>query len=157
MIIDNQHAPELPRHMSFGWKIAVLAADLSESLDNELKTIGLTINQWPTLFALWEEDGLTQSELTSRCNTAHYTTTRLLDSLEKIGLVERRPHPTSRRAHLVYLTDKGRNLEKEAVAKAKAVNEEFLTWLSEEEQEQISSILLKIIVSKNPQTKEFTL
>lgn len=156
-MIDNQHKAELPRHMSFGWKIAVLAADLSERLDTELKSIGLTINQWPTLFTLWEEDGLTQSELTSRCNTAHYTTTRILDSLEKQGLVERRPHPTSRRAHLVYLTDEGRGLEKEAVAKAKSVNETFLGLLSKDEQAQISSILLKMIHARNPEIKALTL
>ena len=144
MIIDNQYEPKLPRDKSFGWQIAVLGANMSESLDKELKSIGLSINQWPTLFALWEKDGLTQTELTSRCNTAHYTTTRLLDSLEKIGVVERQPHPTSRRAHLVYLTEKGRNLEVEAVAKAQAVNAKFLSSLSKKDQEQIMSLILKM-------------
>lgn len=52
-------------------------------LDKHLKEIGLNIDLWPTWFALWEEDGLTQPELTSRCNTAHYTTTPLFDSLEQ--------------------------------------------------------------------------
>ena len=147
MIIDNQYEPKLPRDTSFGWQVAVLGADMSDSLDKELKSIGLGINQWPTLFALWEEDGLTQTELTSRCNTAHYTTTRVLDSLEKIGLVERQPHPTSRRAHLVYLTEQGRNLEEEAVAKAQAVNTKFLSSLSKKEQELITSLILKIITT----------
>ncbi len=134
--------------MSFGWQIAVLGAGMSDCLDRELKSIGLSIIQWPTLFALWEEDGITQSELTNRCNTAHYTTTRLLDSLEKMELVERRPHPTSRRAHLVYLTEKGRNLEKEAVAKARAVNTEFLSVLTKNEQEQVESLILKIMTNR---------
>ena len=153
-IIDDKHSPVLPRHLSFGWNVAVIAAGLSERLDGELRSVGLSINHWPTLFALWEQDGLTQSELTNRCNTAHYTTTRLLDSLEMLELVERRPHPTSRRSHMVYLTDKGRGLEEKAVAKAKEVNKEFLSALSQDEQKQLSEILLKIICSHKPEIKE---
>ncbi|WDE08720.1 MarR family transcriptional regulator [Thalassomonas viridans] len=150
---DNQYQPELPRHMSFGWLIAVLGADMASTLDKHLKEIGLNIGLWPTLFALWEEDGLTQSELTSRCNTAHYTTTRLLDSLEKMELVERRPHPTSRRAHLVYLTEKGRELESKAAPLAKQCNEEFLSALSSSERAQITGLVKKVIAGRNPKLK----
>lgn len=141
--------PALPRHKSFGWLIAVLGADLANELDSRLKGIGLNIGLWPTLFALWEQDGLTQTELTSRCNTAHYTTTRTLDSLEKMALVERRPHPTSRRAHLVYLTAKGRDLEIEATQLAKNINAEFLAHLSESEQNEISPLIMKILQGRN--------
>lgn len=35
------------------------------------------------------------------------TMTGILDRLEKMGLVERRPHPDDRRAILVCLTDQG--------------------------------------------------
>ena len=136
-------------HMSFGWKIAVLAESMSTSLDKELRQIGLSINQWPTLLVLWNEDGLTQSELTARSNTAHYTTTRLLDTLEKMKLVERCPHPTSRRAHLVYLTKKGRALTKEAVAKAALVNEQFFSDFTNKEQELLELLVLRMIQIQN--------
>lgn len=129
--------------------IAVLSADLADTFDSYLKDIGLTLNHWPTLFALWEDDGLTQSELAARCNTAHYTTTRILDSLEKMELLERRPHPTSRRAHLVYLTDKGRNLEEEATAKAIKCNEEFLSALTANEQTQLISLVMKMLTQRD--------
>lgn len=135
--------------MSFGWKIAVLAESMSTSLDKELRQIGLSINQWPTLLVLWNEDGLTQSELTARSNTAHYTTTRLLDTLEKMKLVERCSHPKSRRAHLVYLTEKGRALTKEAVAKAALVNEKFFDGFSANEKEQLELLILRMIKAQN--------
>lgn len=139
--------------MSFGWKIAVLAESMSTSLDKELRQIGLSINQWPTLLVLWNEDGLTQSELTARSNTAHYTTTRLLDVLEKKGLVERCSHPTSRRAHLVYLTEKGRALTKEAVAKAALVNDKFFSGFTYKDQEQLELLVLRMIKAQNDQLK----
>ncbi|UXI03376.1 MarR family winged helix-turn-helix transcriptional regulator [Photobacterium sp. TY1-4] len=78
---------------------------------------------------------MTQSELAARCQTANYTTTRVLDTLEKLALVERRKHPTSRRAYQIFLTEQGRALEAEATALAKACNHEFLSALSEAERD----------------------
>jgi len=147
--LNNKKQPSLPRQSSFGWLIAVLGNDLATSLDSHLKGIGLSLNLWPTLFALWEEDGLTQSELTERCNTAHYTTTRLLDTLEKMALVERRPHPTSRRAHLVFLTEQGKALEQKATQLAKDCNAEFLSALPASEQDELNKLLLKVIAGRN--------
>lgn len=151
---DVQGEPKLPRHMSFGWLIAVLGADMAKSLDERLKKIGLHIGLWPTLFALWEEEGMTQVELSKRCNTANYTTTRVLDSLEAKGLVERRSHPTNKKVHLVFLTAEGRQLEAEAIAQANLCNEEFLADLSVQEREQISAIVLKILAARNTQIGE---
>jgi DNA-binding MarR family transcriptional regulator len=147
---DVQHEPNLPRHMSFGWLIAVLSADITDSLDKRLKKIGLHIGLWPTLFSLWEQEGLTQAELAKQCNTANYTTTRVLDALESKGLVERRAHVSNRRVHLVYLTEAGRQLEQQAIADAHSCNEEFLSALSVQEREQIMAIVFKIIASYNP-------
>lgn len=129
---------------------------MGNCLDSALKELGININQWPTLFALWEQDGLTQSELTSKCGTAHYTTTRILDSLEKLNLVERQPHPTSRRAHLVYLTEQGRKLETTAVTKAQSINSEFLDVLTAQEQEQLQALVWKLITTRMPELNKET-
>lgn len=146
---EERDGAKLPRISSFGWLVAVLGADLADSLDSRLKEIGLNLGLWPTLFALWEEDGLTQKELAARCSTAHYTTTRVLDSLESLALVKRHPHPSSRRAHLVYLTEKGKALEETATAKAIDCNAEFMSALSSDEQVQIKKLLLKILANRN--------
>jgi DNA-binding MarR family transcriptional regulator len=147
---DVQQEPKLLRHMSFGWLIAVLSADMTASLDERLKKIGLHIGLWPTLFALWEKEGITQAELAKQCTTANYTTTRVLDALESKGLVERRAHVSNRRVHLVYLTEEGRQLEQQAILQTKSCNEEFLSELSVQEREQIMAIVFKIIASRNP-------
>lgn len=44
------------------------------------------------------------------------TVTGLLDTLERRGLVQRRPHPTDRRSLLVSITDQGRRLLDELVS-----------------------------------------
>lgn len=145
---ENQNEPRLPRQTSFGWLIAVLGSQLATDLDTRLQGIDLNIGLWPTMFALWEEEGLTQAELASRCQTAGYTTTRVLDALEKLQLVERRPHPTSRRAYQIFLTEKGRALEAAGTDMAKACNAEFLAPLSDEESEQLHRLVAKVIAGR---------
>jgi DNA-binding MarR family transcriptional regulator len=135
---------KLKREDSFGWLIAVLSRQLSDEFDERLQALGLRIGLWPTLFALWEEDGVTQSVLTEKCQTAHYTTTRVLDELEKRGLVERRPHPTNRRATTVFLTEAGRALEHPAVEEAMACNAQMLAGLSRQESDRLMTTLRKV-------------
>jgi DNA-binding MarR family transcriptional regulator len=137
------------RSNSLGWLIAVLSNDMATALDGRLKELDLRIAVWPTLVVLWQEDGLTQAELSARCLTANYTTTRVLDALEKKGLIERKPHPTSRRAHLVYLTELGQSLRMEGIARGKATNKEFMAGLSESEQETLLTLVNKLIDGRN--------
>ena len=146
---DVLHKPKLLRHKSFGWLIAVLGADMADSFNTRLKKIGLHLGLWPTLFTLWEGDGLTQTQLSKQCNTANYTTTRVLDALESIGLVERRAHASNRKIHLVYLTKQGRQLEKQATDQAKICNAEFLSELSAQEREQMMAMVFKIVAKRN--------
>lgn len=145
-----QSTTQLPRHSSFGWLVAVLSGQMANALDEQLKEFDLNLTLWPTLFALWEEEGLTQTELAVRCQTANYTTTRVIDSLEKLELVERRKHPTSRRSYQIFLTEKGRELEKPCTELAKATNENFLSPLSEEERQQMHVLMGKMITARNP-------
>lgn len=147
-MVEKNKEVQLPRQESLGWLVAVLGGQMADSLDQRLKALGLHIGLWPTLFVLWEEEGLTQSELATRCQTANYTTTRVIDALEKLALVERRKHPTSRRAYQIFLTEQGRVLEAEATALAKACNHEFLSALSEPEREQMISLLGKILAAR---------
>ncbi len=75
------------------------------------RPLDLKTAQWPALLILWQEDGLTQTELATRCSIEHYTTTRILNTLETQGLITRKPQPTSRRAYLIYLIDLGASLK----------------------------------------------
>lgn len=136
------------RMNSLGFLVAVLGTQMSDALDNSLKTFDLRVTMWPTLLMLWEEDGLTQSELSERCRTANYTTTRMLDTLEKKGLIERRPHPTSRRAHLVYLTAEGKALKPKGLEQAMAINADYMSVFDEQEKDTLMALLNKLVASR---------
>ncbi len=83
-----------------------------KKFDNELKKQGLTIALWPTMMCLWEEEGVTQRDIAAKSKVENSTTTRTLDKLEKLGLVERRADPNSRRSFRIFLTEEGRKLRK---------------------------------------------
>ncbi|MBL1415540.1 MAG: MarR family transcriptional regulator, partial [Moritella sp.] len=95
------------RQTSFGWMINVVANQAAKVFDTELKKYGLTIALWPTMMCLWEEEGVTQSEISAKSKVENSTTTRTIDKLEKLGLVERRTDPNSRRSFRIYLTEQG--------------------------------------------------
>jgi DNA-binding MarR family transcriptional regulator len=63
----------------------------------------------------------TQRELADRLSTDQPYVTLMVDDLEKHGLVQRKPHPTDRRAKLVELTASGRA----AAARANAILDEL--------------------------------
>ncbi|NOJ21139.1 MarR family winged helix-turn-helix transcriptional regulator [Vibrio coralliilyticus] len=133
------------RQSSFGWLINVVANDAAKTFDTELKKHGLTLALWPTLMCLWEEEGVTQRDIAQKSKVENSTTTRTLDKLENLGLVERQPDPNSRRAFRIYLTDEGRALKETLVPIPMAINQKLLSSLEPEERGEIIRLLQKMV------------
>lgn len=136
---------EFDRKTSFGWMINVIAGQAAKKLETELKKQGLTLALWPTLMCLWEEEGVTQSDISAKSKVENSTTTRTLDKLEHLGLVERRADPKSRRSFRIYLTKKGREIKKTISPLPTAVNKELLSSLDEAEQAEMIRLLQKMV------------
>ncbi len=129
---------------SLGYLISHLNVDLQKALDERLKCYHLDIKLWPVLFCLWQEEGITQTELSKRCDVANYTMTRFLDLLQVQGLITRHQEADNRRAFQIFLTDEAKALEHDLILEAERVNEHFLGNLSESESQQFISLLNKI-------------
>ncbi|NOI90121.1 MarR family transcriptional regulator [Vibrio splendidus] len=138
---------EFDRPNSFGWLVNVVANKATKDFDTELKKHGLTIALWPTMMCLWEEEGLTQRDIAAKSKVENSTTTRTLDKLEKLELVERRADPNSRRSFRIYLTEKGKALEEELIPVPVRVNKALMSELDAEEQQQIITLLKKMVAA----------
>ena len=136
---------EFNRQSSFGWMINVIANKASKDFDAELKKHGLTIALWPTLMCLWEEEGITQRDIAAKSKVENSTTTRTLDKLEKLALVERRDDPNSRRSFRIFLTEKGKALETELIPIPLRLNKDLLSALDPNEQKQMIALLQKMV------------
>lgn len=64
----------------------------------------VTIDQWIILCALWEKEGRSQTELSEKTYKDRATVTRMLDLLEKKGLIFRQQSSADRRIYEVFLT-----------------------------------------------------
>ncbi|MCC2520782.1 MarR family winged helix-turn-helix transcriptional regulator [Vibrio coralliilyticus] len=135
------------RQSSFGWLINVVANDAAKTFDTELKKHGLTLALWPTLMCLWEEEGVTQRDIAQKSKVENSTTTRTLDKLENLGLVERQPDPNSRRAFRIYLTDEGRALKETLLPIPMAINQKLLSSLEPKERDEIIRLLQKMVAA----------
>jgi MarR family transcriptional regulator, transcriptional regulator for hemolysin len=94
-----------------------LVAQLVESsrllrnyIDHRAKERGTTRAQWIVLFRLRRQEGLSQVDLADVLELQPISLVRLLDRLVEHGLLERRQDPKDRRANLLFLTAKGRQL-----------------------------------------------
>jgi DNA-binding MarR family transcriptional regulator len=59
------------------------------------------------VFAQIDQQGSRLTDLARRANMTPQAMGELVDELEELGYVTRRPHPTDRRAKLVVLTERG--------------------------------------------------
>ena len=100
-----------PRHIDFGFRVARIARRLRQAVDAELRTFGLTEATWrPLAYVGRLGGGVRQKELATALSIEGPTLVRLLDNLERRGLIERREDETDRRARGIYLTRAGREL-----------------------------------------------
>ena len=80
-----------------------------------LQALGLTYPQYLAMMVLWEEDGLTVGEISSRLLTDPGSLTPLLKRLEAEGLLSRTRSREDERVVVVELTTAGRALQEKAM------------------------------------------
>lgn len=83
---------------------------IAKSLEAALKPYGITPGQWNLINQLDRAGELSQKELAELTRKEQATITRYLDTLERKELVVRNQHKSDRRAHVISLTDKAREL-----------------------------------------------
>jgi DNA-binding MarR family transcriptional regulator len=73
--------------------------------------VDITIEQWSVLYHLWKEDGLSQQQLCDATFRDKPSITRLVDNLEKLGLVKRMADKNDRRINKVCTTPEAQKLQ----------------------------------------------
>ena len=102
---------------------------------------GVTFGLWPFLRALWEEDGLTQRQLSERVRMKGPTTVAAVNRLEERGLVRRTHNEQDGRKINVFLTPEGRRIYDLVMPEVAAINRQGIAGLTESEQEDLKRLL----------------
>jgi MarR family transcriptional regulator, organic hydroperoxide resistance regulator len=132
---------------SFGYLINLAAQRLKYELHQSFQAKGydITPEQWAVLNRLWEEDGLSQVELAERTFKDKPGTTRILNLLEKKGVVVRRPDENDGRVLRVFLTKVGRDLRDKLIPCAEEVLTKSGKKLTKDEITQFKQTLHRIL------------
>ncbi len=146
--------PSDPFHYTPGQSLGYLVRDtfraFTRELESRLAEDGVSIGQWYFLRALWEEDGLTQRELSRRVGMMEPTTVTAVNAMERKALVRRTRDASDRRKINVVLTARGRRLEARLLPKAKAVNELAAAGLSEQDVATLRALLERVKANLDP-------
>ena len=89
-------------------------------------------------------DGRSQRELVAETHLKPPTVSVIVKKMVEEGMAELKADPLDLRITRVYLTDKGRQVDRENIQKIKAVDAQGLRGLSSEEQETLMVLLGKI-------------
>ncbi|TXL81574.1 MarR family transcriptional regulator [Vineibacter terrae] len=120
-----------PRPIDFGFQVARIARRLRQAVDAELRVLGLTEATWrPLVYVGRLGEGVRQKELAAALGIEGPSLVRLLDGLERRGLIERRETDADRRARGIYLTPAGRDLEKRAARTSGAIQRRMLAAIA---------------------------
>lgn len=118
---------------------------LAAALEASLVGYGLSEGRLRMLGTLLLEDGpLAHCKLAERTSVTRGTITGLVDSLERDGLVRRRPDEHDRRVTLVELTAEGRALLDRVLPGHLARLSRLMSGLTRDEQKQLVALLLKV-------------
>lgn len=104
----------------------------------------ITVEQWLLLVNLRNRDGQLHQELADNTFKDKTTVTRLLDGLEKKGLVARVPGATDRRQRRISITGKGKKLLAALRPLAIKTQSRALQGIDPQELAICSNVLLKI-------------
>jgi DNA-binding MarR family transcriptional regulator len=136
------------------WRLAVWRSflrthsQLVRRLENQLQEHGkIALGSYDVLVQLAEAPGyrLRMSELAEAVLLSRSGLTRLVDRLQRSGLVQREPDPDDARGMYTVLTAKGRDILRDAShVHLSGVSQLVLTRLSEAELQQLRTLMLKL-------------
>lgn len=125
------------------FELSDAARSMRTYFDQRAREHGMTRAQWSVLARLERMEGATQAELAEILEIQPISLVRLVDRLCAQGLLERRAHPTDRRANLLHLTDNGRQVLARMAPLGREIAAQALEALSEAE----AALLLEKLIT----------
>jgi DNA-binding MarR family transcriptional regulator len=138
------------RHIDFslGGSLGYLVRDANRAfqrlLEKRIGPHGVTRGQWYFLRVLWEEDGLSQRELSARVGMMESTTVIALRGMEKSGLIRRTRSADDRRVTRVHLTPKAKGLRNRLLRISRGVNEQGADGIDDAELNEFRRVIARM-------------
>jgi DNA-binding MarR family transcriptional regulator len=122
-------------------------ARIATSFGEEMRPLGASLQIWRVLAALRERDGRRMGDLSATTSIEMSTLTRLVDQMEKKGLVARQRDPEDARAVALYVTAAGKRLTRRIVPIAERYEQVALKGFAPAEAEALRAALRRLYVN----------
>jgi DNA-binding MarR family transcriptional regulator len=129
-----------PMH-SIGYLCRINFRAFSRVLETQTIKHGVTAGQWRFLRVLWEEDDITQRELSDQAGTTEATTVRAVNALVKSGFVTRNRSTEDKRKSHIVLTPIARKLRARLIPMVVDLNERAVAGLSQKDVDTARRVL----------------
>lgn len=106
--------------------------------------VGLTPEQFLLIDLLWNQGPMSQQRMADLMQKDKNSITKLVDALEKKGLVKRQKDETDRRSNLLVLTSEAEGLKMGAKQKGISILDSILEGIGEEELKSFLNTLGKL-------------
>jgi DNA-binding MarR family transcriptional regulator len=130
---------------SIGALVNRVRIKLVDALDAELASLDISSAQYVILMQLASGGQKSASDLCRGISYDPGAMTRMLDRLERRGLIRRVPNPNDRRASLLELTSEGKAVYPKLRAYAVSVNNRALRGFTKAEAKQLEALLTRIL------------
>jgi homoprotocatechuate degradation regulator HpaR len=116
-----------------------------------LRAHDLSAQQWRVLRALQEEDGRDASEISERCTILLPSLSRILQNLDRRGLIRRKTCKEDQRRSLISITKKGRRLVEEIAPVSEERYDDIARRFGDENLTALYDLLGQLIDSLEPE------
>ncbi len=144
MTTEESNFPSRPL---IGLLLRLLHQHYAQDIENALRDAGFGDLRPPhaNVFPFVPATGITVSDLAGHARVRKQTMAQVIDELERMGYVERRPNPEDRRSRLVFLTDRGAAVRPVTHATAELVEKRWAELTSDHELEALRASLLRLL------------
>lgn len=129
---------------SIGFLLDDTARLFRRAFNARTRSIGITALQWRVMAYLLRNQPLRQSEFAEIIEVEPITLSRMIDRLVSADFVERRPHPSDRRAKLLFLTARGHELLAALPPVTATIAEEATEGLSDTERGDLVELVERV-------------
>lgn len=130
--------------MTFHYLLLANQSIYQRQLMDSLKSTELTPGQPKVLDYLRDHDGATQKEIAAACFLEAATITSVLNGMEAKGMIERRRLNGNRRSFHIFMTPKGRQLQKQIEQVFLRLEEKTFQGIPQEQQAAFMDLFTKL-------------
>jgi DNA-binding MarR family transcriptional regulator len=138
--LDGDRAPS-----SIAFLLSQVGILASQRFARRIAEVGLHPPQFRVMNMIDAAEGCSQQAIAEAIGAPPSRMVAIVDELEQLGLLERRPHPTDRRVHALYLTTEGRKLLSRGRKVAAEHEEELMRGFSATDRKQLAAFLRRVV------------